>query len=1129
MQNPDRFGHTNETAGRRGADLRSVGSQTFSLPTGPQSLGAKTEEHSHVILRQAGRRPAIRQTGGVRYGDKRDPARGSSAPANHLTFPFVFLLLAAVFSGPARAGAASTNDLTAALQKGLFEEEANHNLEAAIQAYQGIAVQFDRDRKLAATAIFRLGECYRKQGLTNQAAAQYERIVREFSEQAALATLSRAQLAGAAPANPRSANPPPEDSTAWQSAARSQAEQLRLQIEEIKRPGFSQRERATVLQQISPDAVLASLAQKLAETEQRLATLQTQYGPDHADVVTTKELIRTLDKQLESQIQAVLLGLEIKRDSLAKAAAMTEGRSEAAAAAPPSAATSAEAEEIKRIREMIQNSPDLINTWDGDGFTPLQKAARAGQTGVAQFLLENGADTEKTVRNSGATALFLAASSGHRAMVELLLDHKADIQAANKNGVTSLQIASECGFKSVVEALLARGAAIDTAEQRGETALHKAARSGNKAIIETLLAKGAEINAKDAGGATPLVKAIVAKQAAAVRALLAAKAAVNFSCDTLLEPESSLLPSVTPLDLAIVARSEALVQILLESGADPNIPAASDGDTALHWAVRSEPTAIQILLEHKADPNLSNRKGYTPLSLAIQDRLPSNQIELLLSHGANPNVRCPWKSLYMLHAVVSVDQPDLVNRLIAAGADLEARDPDGATALVCAAQTDRTNAFIELLRHSPNLNLPDNGSNTAAHYAVGRPEMLKALLAAKPEVNARNSEGETPLHWAAGARVRESVAALLAAGADPNAQDANGNSPLHWAVLEEEGAVVDALLAGGADPNLRNRAGQTPLDFTKNRPSWIWRGITQSISLPRIDRTWSMPMGSGTGLRPSRSPGFPQALPLPSRIGISQGSAEIAEALKRRGALDDLPKPDRIQLCRPSSGYSAAIFTKGSNDWNQFTLLELVAVHYQLLSTSPGPEAANRTTAASLHDWGLAFPDWAHVRIRRPGADLKSWREFTADLTPVLDAGDAAKDVPLKWGDVVAIPELDHSLNETWAGFSNTQLDNLKKCLTRRLTITIKGKATPYLLSPRIESMPASPSLLVLKAPYCVKPALHDSNLLLVSSDLSRVKLTRLDPLTGRRLELVLDCRESMPGPELWLREGDALEVPEKP
>src|ERR1044071_801267 len=80
---------------------------------------------------------------------------------------------------------AATNDLTSTLQKGLFEEEANHNLDAAAQAYQAVSAQFDKDRKLAATAIFRLGEVYRKQGRTNDAVAQYERIVREFSERIA--------------------------------------------------------------------------------------------------------------------------------------------------------------------------------------------------------------------------------------------------------------------------------------------------------------------------------------------------------------------------------------------------------------------------------------------------------------------------------------------------------------------------------------------------------------------------------------------------------------------------------------------------------------------------------------------------------------------------------------------------------------------------------------------------------------------------------------------------------------------------------------------------------------------------------------------------------------------------------
>src|SRR4051812_20833097 len=88
---------------------------------------------------------------------------------------------------------AQTN-LTALLQQGLFEEQANRNLNAAISNYQSLAAQFDQNRQLAATAVFRLGECYRMQGRTNEAAAEYRRIINEFTAETALAELSRQNL-----------------------------------------------------------------------------------------------------------------------------------------------------------------------------------------------------------------------------------------------------------------------------------------------------------------------------------------------------------------------------------------------------------------------------------------------------------------------------------------------------------------------------------------------------------------------------------------------------------------------------------------------------------------------------------------------------------------------------------------------------------------------------------------------------------------------------------------------------------------------------------------------------------------------------------------------------------------------
>ena len=58
---------------------------------------------------------------------------------------------------------------------------------------------------------------------------------------------------------------------------------------------------------------------------------------------------------------------------------------------------------------------------------------------------------------------------------------------------------------------------------------------------------------------------------------------------------------------------------------------------------------------------------------------------------------------------------------------------------------------------------------------------------------------------------------------------------------------------------------------------------------------------------------------------------------------------------------------------------------------------------------------------------------------------------------------------------------------------------------------------------------LLNSKLLLASSDLSRIKLIRADPASGQKHELIVDCSNSAPAPSVWLRDGDIIEVPDKP
>jgi hypothetical protein len=63
---------------------------------------------------------------------------------------------------------------------------------------------------------------------------------------------------------------------------------------------------------------------------------------------------------------------------------------------------------------------------------------------------------------------------------------------------------------------------------------------------------------------------------------------------------------------------------------------------------------------------------------------------------------------------------------------------------------------------------------------------------------------------------------------------------------------------------------------------------------------------------------------------------------------------------------------------------------------------------------------------------------------------------------------------------------------------------------------------------FFIGPVLNDSKLLRTSSDLTRVKVTRTDAKTGKKREWTLDCSDPGNEPDLWLRDGDEVEVPEK-
>jgi hypothetical protein len=122
--------------------------------------------------------------------------------------------------------------------------------------------------------------------------------------------------------------------------------------------------------------------------------------------------------------------------------------------------------------------------------------------------------------------------------------------------------------------------------------------------------------------------------------------------------------------------------------------------------------------------------------------------------------------------------------------------------------------------------------------AAYEPEVIDLLVAAGADVGASNRRGAQPLHYAAdgmpGSRLwnptpqAETVTSLIKAGTDPNASDNGGVAPLHRAVRTRCAAAVRALLNGRADPGRTNGSGSTLMQLAMSTTGRGGSGSTEA-------------------------------------------------------------------------------------------------------------------------------------------------------------------------------------------------------------------------------------------------------------------------------------------------------------
>jgi ankyrin repeat protein len=503
----------------------------------------------------------------------------------------IFTIAALLVS--AGVGLAATNDVATLVQRGLFEEEANHQLEAAIRDYQGAIDGFDHDRQLAATAIFRLGECYRKLGRTNEANIQYERIVREFAEQTQLVELSRDYVP-----------------VATGGTATNETGFHRIMDAEAL-------EKAKALVQNSPDLIndMSSGATPLGSAVQSDYKATAEFLLSHGAEINAPD-----DSLLETPLEtAVNDGEEGMADLLLKNGADPNSRDQRGQTALNDAVKKA----AKHLAEMLLAHGADVDAKDNNGQTPLFEAANLGFITMAELLISNKANVNTKGANN-YTPIISAVARGRVEMVQLLLDNHADANAQGLSGMTPL-----------LEAF-----------HPAQGGLNQFPPAANPAMVKTLLAAGASPDPELADdwtyeefrGYRPLIFAIASDRPDLVRLLLDYHADPNSRFPFRRRDFYNLMTGANrtpPLDMAAYKNHDHAVEIadlLLKAGAKANL-VDDAGKTSLFYAVVNQETNfVRLLIDHQADVNVADEDAHPPLFYAKDPEIK----RLLLAAGADP-------------------------------------------------------------------------------------------------------------------------------------------------------------------------------------------------------------------------------------------------------------------------------------------------------------------------------------------------------------------------------------------------------------------------------------------------------------------------------------------------------------
>ncbi|KAJ5980250.1 hypothetical protein N7481_007548, partial [Penicillium waksmanii] len=274
---------------------------------------------------------------------------------------------------------------------------------------------------------------------------------------------------------------------------------------------------------------------------------------------------------------------------------------------------------------------------------------------------------------------------------------------------------------------------------------------------------------------------------------------------------------VTPLHCAMYQGNEEMVEFLLENGANGNATTAG-GQTALHIATqRGHRKCMKLLFAQHVDLHLVDDTGASCLHAAVGTATEESTVPLLVKHKAGLNFQNPINGNTALHLAVMFRRPRIILFLLEKGAVIDIANDEGITPLQLAANLDNCEAISLLLQHCAQIEARALSGPTALQYAAWKGHWIAfdLLLIGGADINVWNKQGETLLHEQARHGLNASVVTkLLNQGANIEARTSQGYTPLQCAAINGNKTIFNLLLERGAKIDIETAKGETILHLT---------------------------------------------------------------------------------------------------------------------------------------------------------------------------------------------------------------------------------------------------------------------------------------------------------------------------